>query len=154
MANLMVKDNSREVVNILDKKLREALIRALTKSAFLVEGTAKELAPFGKTGQLGASIHNFVNEQELNAVIYTELEYSPYVEYSTRAHIIKPKDKKALAWGANLGTLPNGDTKRSHLAKMVRHPGSSEQPFMRPALDNNVENIKKIFASEINSIKT
>lgn len=46
------------------------------------------------------------------------------VEYSTAAHVIRPRDPQgALFWpGA------------PHPVQVVFHPGTTEQPFMRPAL--------------------
>jgi HK97 gp10 family phage protein len=44
------------------------------------------------------------------------------VEFGTKAHKIKPKKQKALAFG---GTV----------AREVDHPGARPQPFMRPTFD-------------------
>ncbi len=143
----------KQLTENIEKQMKKAILDALNESTILVWSTAKQLAPFGKTGLLGASIKFFVDEQKLQGTVFTDISYAPHVEYMTKPHIIKPKDKKALAWGKNLGTLPNGDTKREHLAKSVRHPGTRGQPFMRPAIDNNNAQIKKIFAKHINEIK-
>ena len=44
-------------------------------------------------------------------------------EFGSRSHVIRPRNKQALAW-------PGAD----HPVAKVEHPGTPEQPFMRPAL--------------------
>lgn len=46
-----------------------------------------------------------------------------YVEFGTRARVIEPDDREALAW-------PGG----RHPVARVAHPGTPEQAYMRPAL--------------------
>ena len=148
--------NEREVTEALQRRLKEAIIKALDKSGFLVEGTAKELCPTN-TGLLGASITHFVDEEALTTSVYTNVGYSTCIEYGTKPHIILPKEKKALRFEVGrkerLGKkIPPGKA-NIVFAKKVEHPGTKESPFIRPALDQNVENIKRIFAAEINSVK-
>ncbi len=49
-------------------------------------------------------------------------DYWHFVEYGTRAHVIRPRTKKALWW-------PDAQ----HPVKRVWHPGTKAQPFIRPA---------------------
>ena len=142
-----------EVSTVLANKIRQAIIKSLNDSAVLVWSTARILAPVGKSGLLQNSIKFEVDENKLTAKVFTNLNYAPHVEYMTRPHIILPKEKKALAWGKAVGVTKGGDTKREFVRKAVHHPGSQASPFMRPALDSNRENIKRIFAKNINSIR-
>lgn len=48
--------------------------------------------------------------------------YAHFVEFGTRAHPVKPKEKKALQIG-------------DRFRARATHPGTTERPFMRPALD-------------------
>lgn len=100
----------------------------------------KLLAP-RKTGNLGRSIR-------IGAVSPTRAEtvatahYAAYVERGTRPHIIKPKNKKVLAWAANgsarlSGAVRTGGSVR--FAKRVKHPGTKAQPFMVPGAKQAVE---------------
>jgi len=57
--------------------------------------------------------------------------YGVDVEFGTSPHVIKPVNMKALKFKADNKTI---------FAKKVQHPGTSAQPFMRPALDQ-VKNI-------------
>jgi len=57
-------------------------------------------------------------------------EYGYYIEFGTAPHIIRPKNKKALFWkGAD------------HPVKVVRHPGTRPQPFIRNAIATQLKGI-------------
>jgi len=60
-------------------------------------------------------------------------DYGLYVEYGTPPHIIKPKNKKALHWGGTNGPV----------VKLVHHPGTRPQPFIRPAINTKLKGIIK-----------
>lgn len=101
----------------------------LGKACALVERSAKELAP-KDTGALRRSITSKVEGTE--GIIYTPLEYAPYIEYGTglfaenggRADVPwNYKDDKG-EWHSTSGIKP--------------------QPFMRPALNQNRENIIRL----------
>jgi hypothetical protein len=58
--------------------------------------------------------------------------YAAAVELGTRAHIIRPKNKKALYWpGA------------SHPVPLVHHPGSKAKPYLRPQVDRFYPSLAK-----------
>ena len=132
----------------IKRRLRQAVLRGVRKSCLLVQAKASSLAP---GVYLPASIETFVDEQTLKGYVFTRLHYGPYVEYNTQPHIIKPKDKKALAFGKAVGTTSDGATMREHVVKEVHHPGTTAQPFMRPAVDTTREEIKKIIANEVSA---
>lgn len=71
------------------------------------------------TGEMRASIRT-----DHPGRVYVGTDHWHFVEYDTRAHEIRPRVKQALAWPGMVG---------GPYAK-VDHPGTSEQPFMRPAL--------------------
>lgn len=54
------------------------------------------------------------------AEVFAEAEYAPFVEFGTRAHVIRPKERKALRFFAGGETV---------LAKKVFHPGTRPRPF-------------------------
>ena len=94
-----------------------------------MERSAKELAP-KDTGALRRSITSKVEGTE--GIVYTPLEYAPYIEYGTglfaenggRADVPwNYKDDKG-EWHSTSGIKP--------------------QPFMRPALNQNRENIIRL----------
>lgn len=99
---------------------------AVQAGALLIENGAKAKAAY-LTGTLRRDIHTEMEKEtptEATALVGTNLEYAPHVEFGTKAHDILPKNKRALYWpGAR------------HPVKKVRHPGTSPQPFLRPAYD-------------------
>ena len=89
-----------------------------------------------KTGHLKRSISTKMGDME--ATIHTSnLKYAPAVEFGTRAHIIRAKNKKALYW--------KGAT---HPVKQVNHPGSKAKPYLIPAFekekDQFLEKLKEV----------
>lgn len=71
-----------------------------------------------KTGALHRSIREVGNK------IFVGTDHWHYVEYGTPAHIIRPVVAKALRWESADGV---------HFAKVVHHPGTRENPFIRTA---------------------
>ena len=85
------------------------------------------------TGYLKNSIN--MNQVGRNFVI-TMPYYALYVEFGTAPHIIKPKNKQALSW-----TEGNGGGGKRFFAKVVKHPGTRPQPFIRTAFDTALRDI-------------
>ena len=88
------------------------------------------------TGHLRRSISTKMGDME--ATIHTSnLKYAPMVEFGTRPHIIRAKNKKALYW--------KGAT---HPVKQVNHPGSKAKPYLIPAFekekDQFLEKLKEV----------
>ena len=90
---------SAEVSKLYEKN--EALVRQTVKnSAFNIQKNAKSNLTKNKsvaTGHLRRGISTDI--KGLGATIHTSnIKYAPGVEYGTRAHIIRAKNKKALYW--------------------------------------------------------
>ena len=113
--------------------------KVIKDSAFNIQRNAmSNLANNGsvKTGHLRRSIS--VNMGNLEATIHTSnVKYAVMVEKGTKAHVIRPKNKKALYW--------KGAT---HPVKQVNHPGSRAKPYLIPAFEKEipyfVENLKEV----------
>lgn len=152
------KQNVKEVTKLFERKILQAYVDALNEAGALVRDTAKIYAPVDN-GPLHDSIFFRIDENTMRGEVYTELEYAPHVEYGTVAHVIEPKEKKALAFEVDrkqrLTKVAQGKSAKPNMVivKKVNHPGTRAQPFMRPALDANKQNIKKIFAYHLNKIK-
>jgi len=58
------------------------------------------------------------------------------LNHNTAPHIIRPKNKKALSWTSGKG----GGGKR-YFAKVVHHPGTRPQPFIRTVFDTKLKDI-------------
>lgn len=107
--------------------------KALMKACALVEKSAKEKAP-KDTGELRRSITSKVEVQgdELVGIVYTPLEYAPYVEYGTGL-FAEEQGRADVPWNYQ-------DDKGEWHTTSGQHP----QPYMRPALDENREDIIRI----------
>lgn len=149
-----------EVLNSLDNVADvNNITAALNKACALVERTAKQKAE-KNTGELRRSITSKVDSStgDLVGVVYTPLEYAPYVEYGTG--LFREENPKAGYWVyvKNSSGQRSGPTNRYTLeeAKEVvaflrakgldatYTQGREPAPFMRPALYENRERILEI----------
>lgn len=108
--------------------------QALGKACALVERTAKQKAP-KDTGELRRSISSKVDG--LTGIVFTPLEYAPYVEYGTGL-FAEEGGRKDVPWHYQ------DDEGNWHSTS-----GQKPHPFMRPALEENRENIKAILMEEL-----
>ena len=123
-----------EVLNSLEKLAdADQLKNALGRACAVVERAAKQKAP-KDTGALRRSITSEIqdNGSELQGVVFTPLEYAPYVEYGTGLFSTEG-GRKDVPWNYQ-------DDKGEWHSTSGQHP----QPFMRPALDENREEILRI----------
>lgn len=103
--------------------------RALGKACALVESAAKRNAP-KDTGELRRSITSKV--EGLTGIIFTPLEYAPYVEYGTGI-FAESGGRTDVPWHYQ-------DAEGNWHSTVGQDP----QPFMRPALYDNKQNIINI----------
>lgn len=93
---------------------------------------AKRLVP-RKTGALGRSIVPGAVSAD-SAKVEARQNYAGYVEHGTKPHVIRPKNRKALAWGGERrlsGRLRSGAS-ATHFAQKVNHPGTKPKPYLIP----------------------
>lgn len=116
----------------------EKLRAAMGKACALVERSAKMNAPKGN-GDLRRSITSKVEGEgaEIEGIIYTPLEYAPYVEYGTGL-FAEEGGRTDVPW------CYQDDEGNWHTTSGM-HPS----PYMRPALDENREEIKRILKEGI-----
>lgn len=107
----------------------EKIERALGRACALVERSAKQKAPKGN-GDLRRSITSKVENGE--GIIYTPLEYAPYVEYGTGL-FAEEGGRQDVPWSYQ-------DDEGNWHTTSGQHP----QPFMRPALNENRAEILRI----------
>ena len=118
------EENVKKVVKNSAFKIQKEAISNLTKN--------KSVA----TGHLRRAVSTDI--KSLEATVHTSnVKYAIMVEKGTKAHLIKPKNKKMLYWkGA------------SHPVRIVRHPGSRAKPFLEPAFekekDQFLEKLKEV----------
>lgn len=127
-------DGLERVMRVLEEPVSQQKVeKTLKKACALVEREAKKKAPKGN-GDLRRSITSEVREEggELVGVIYTPLEYAPYVEYGTGL-FAEEGGRKDVPW------CYQDDEGEWHSTS-----GMKPQPFMRPALDENTQEILRI----------
>lgn len=101
----------------------------LGKACLLVERAAKEKAPKG-VGDLRRSIESEV--KNLEGHIFTPLEYAPYVEFGTGL------------FAENGGRTDVPWCYQDEEGEWHSTSGMKPQPFLRPALEENRENILRL----------
>lgn len=111
----------------------EEIKRAMGRACALVERTAKENAIKG-TGELRRSITSKVEDSggDVIGIVFTPLEYAPYVEYGTGLFAEKG-GRQDVPWHYQ------DDEGRWHTTS-----GMKPQPFLRPALNVNREEIVRL----------
>lgn len=119
-----------EVLNSLEALADTANLEgALSKVCTIVEASAKKKAP-KDSGELRRSITSKVENNE--GIVYTPLSYAPYVEYGTGL-FAESGGRTDVPWRYK------DDKGEWHSTS-----GMKPQPFMRPALYENREEILRI----------
>lgn len=122
--------NGKEVKQDFDKMM----YKSLYEGAAIVEGQAKASAT-ADMGELRDSITKEVNSK--SASIGSNLEYAAYVEFGTRPHRAPISALKGWAerHGIPVGAVFGGIAKK----------GTKAQPFLLPALTDNIQKIIAVF---------
>jgi HK97 gp10 family phage protein len=130
-----IEEVFEELDDITDIKKLE---KALGKACAVVERAAKQKAPKG-TGELRRSITSKVERVGDGAVgiVFTPLEYAPYIEFGTGL-FAEEGGRKDVPWNYQ-------DDEGNWHSTSGMHP----QPYMRPALNENRELIKRIIGEAI-----
>lgn len=97
----------------------------VARSTLNAESEAKLRAPV-QTGNLRSSIGSRFTNNGLTGIVEATAAHAAFVEFNTRPHIIRAKRAKYLRFKKG---------GQYHFRKSVKHPGTTAQPFMRPALD-------------------
>lgn len=112
----------------------QKLNQALGRACALVERAAKQKAP-KDTGELRRSISSKIEDGV--GIVFTPLEYAPYVEFGTGL-FAENGGRTNVPWNYQ------DDEGNWHSTS-----GQKPQPFMRPALDENREEIIRIIREGI-----
>ena len=141
MIKVDVNDLNEFSVKILklSQEAEENVKKVVKNSAFKIQKEAMSNLTKNKsvaTGHLRRAVSTDI--KGLEATVHTSnVKYAIMVEKGTKAHLIKPKNKKMLYWkGA------------SHPVRIVRHPGGRAKPFLEPAFekekDQFLEKLKEV----------
>lgn len=161
MAEVQFKGLDKIIAKLDKMQDTSTIVSAMQDACDLVEGAAKYKAP-KDTGALKRSITNRVEVigNEVSGIVFTPLEYAPYIEYGTGMYAengngtsgywvyvgdkdYDPNRKKS----GKRYTLQEAKKivaiMRSKGLKAYYTNGMHPQPFMRPALKENEQNVKK-----------
>ena len=153
--------------DMLESLLDERKVRqALKKACALVEREAKIKAP-KQNGELRNSIQSkVVNDSgDLAGVVFTPLEFAPYVEYGTGLFAEGGKGRKEVPWvyvensdgGTHKKTVYESEADALQAVAYLQSKGldakmtygQHPQPFLRPALLKNREKIIQILKESL-----
>lgn len=124
-----------EILDSLDKLAdTQKLNGTMEQVCALVERDAKQKAP-KDTGALARSIQSKVenNNNSIQGVVFTPLEYAPYVEFGTGL-FAESGGRTDVPWAY----------KDDKTGELIFTSGQKPQPYMRPAIDNNREKIVRM----------
>lgn len=113
----------------------ERIEQALKTACALVEGSAKTKAPKGRTGELARSITSKVEGN--TGIVFTPLEYAPYVEFGTGL-FAEVQGRADVPW-----------CYKDEQGNWHSTSGMKPQPYMRPALNENREEILRILKEAV-----
>lgn len=128
--NVEVKGVDELIVKLQNMADESKIQQQLGLACALVERSAKMKAP-KDTGALRRSITSKVDG--LTGIVFTPLEYAPYVEYGTGLFAENGAGRKDVPWNYQ------DDKGEWHSTR-----GQKPQPFMRPALNENRTEIIRI----------
>ena len=131
--------NLNKFIKQLDNLTDIQFDKTLRQACLLVENDAKRECPVD-TGQLRASIAHRIEGE--TGIVYTNVEYAPYVEYGTGKHA-RDKNGRQTPWAYE-------DPKTGEL---IWTSGQHPQPFMEPALLNNEQAIINLFKKSLKEVK-
>lgn len=131
MSNKSLDELLKKIDNIGKE---ENIQQALGQACALVERSAKQKAPKGD-GELRRSISSKV--EGVVGYVFTPLEYAPYVEYGTGL-FAEEEGRKDVPWHY-----------QDEKGEWHSTSGMKPQPYMRPALAENREQILRLLKEGI-----
>lgn len=112
----------------LEEYIKSRFLLAVDRISLRLENELKKECPV-REGRLRNSIKVFFEDGMFKIFA---AEHIFHVEFGTKPHIIKPKSKKALKFKSNGKDI---------MVKLVRHPGTKPNPFVRKTLFTQFPNI-------------
>ena len=134
--NVEVKGVDELIVKLQNMADESKIQQQIGLACALVQRSAKKKAP-KDTGALRRSITSKVDG--LTGIVFTPLQYSPYVEYGTGLFAENGAGRKDVPWNYQ------DDKGEWHSTR-----GQKPQPFMRPALNENRTEIIRIIKEGLN----
>lgn len=115
--------------------LDDAVAAALERVGSAAEGFAADLTPPPVTGRLRSSITHIVRADDSAVDVGSDVKYAKYVEFGTG---------KYASGGRNTPWVYKDDKGNWHYTH-----GQRAQPFLKPALQNNIKTYQAIIKDEL-----
>jgi hypothetical protein len=117
--------------------LREVGLIAVREAKGIVPRRTGNL---GRTIRIGSLTDTHV---EVKAGGQLNVGYAAAVEFGSRPHVIRPRNRKVLAWGGarTLGGRVRAGSRATHFARVVNHPGTRAKPFLIPAFSHALDRV-------------
>lgn len=115
--------------------LDDAIAAALERVGSAAEGFAADLTPPPVTGRLRSSITHIVRVDARAVDVGSDVKYAKYVEFGTG---------KYASGGRNTPWVYKDDKGNWHYTH-----GQRAQPFLKPALQNNIKTYQAIIKDEL-----
>ena len=128
----------------LDVNVRNALVQAADAGAEVIRAEAARRAPgpyIVKSYQWNKRFRK--NRADFQIGPDREHRHYYFFEVGTRPHVIKPKDRKGLAFLGRAGQI---------VRRSVKHPGMAARPFLRPAMDASKDQAVEAVKSELQAV--
>ena len=110
---------------------RKAVEEALYKGVVSVrKGAASRVS--ARTKRLRKSIKCKFNADRLQGEVFSKLQYAHLIEFGSRSHIVRAKNKKRLRIQSDNGYV---------FPKEVSIPAQSGKPFLKPSYEAEEQNI-------------
>lgn len=116
--------------------LNEALKKGMAKACAVIQESARRNCPKGRTGELQNSIDFQVSEDGLKGVVYSNLNYAPYIEVGTGIYATKGQGRQT-PW-----CYPYYEDGQLEFAWTV---GQEPRPYLEPAAQENTTRIRDCF---------
>lgn len=140
MASIQGLNRWNRWIDNLPQEVREEAKEIVKQAGYDTEADAKMNVPVDG-GDLRRSINTSIEEDGMVAVVGTNMDYALSVEFGSKPHKIKIKNKQALSNGGDFF----GDE--------VNHPGNQAQPFLTPAYVKNKFKLRRKLQELANSIE-
>lgn len=115
--------------------LDDAVAAALERAGSAAEGFAADLTPSPVTGRLRSSMTHIVRVDDRAVDVGSDVKYAKYVEFGTG---------KYASGGRNTPWVYKDDKGNWHYTH-----GQRAQPFLKPALQNNIKTYQAIIKDEL-----
>lgn len=133
-SNLNFAGASAQIVEAARLGLRDTVVNVTNdavkgspkKTGHNARSIAAEVSGMGVVASGGeGGVERVVDDKKIEGAVYSTSGYGGHLETGTKPHIIEAKNASVLTDGKNF------------FGKIVHHPGTTAQPYIKPAVNRN-----------------